>query len=70
MRPTRAGSPWSTNASETVVDRAVDLVGGRAFLRKSILERLVRDMRAARHHPPAAPVAQQMIGIAQRRASR
>lgn len=56
----------STAASATVVDRAVDLVGGRAFHRRSVLERLVRDMRAARHHPPAAPVAQQMIGIATR----
>ena len=35
--------------------------------RRSILERLVRDVRAARFHPPSAPVAQQMIGIAQRR---
>ncbi len=57
----------STNASATVVDRASQIAGGRSFHRRSILERLVRDVRAARHHPPSAPVAQQMIGIAQRR---
>jgi alkylation response protein AidB-like acyl-CoA dehydrogenase len=56
-----------TGACADVVDRAVELVGGGAFHRRSVLERLVRDMRAARHHPPAAPVAQQMIGQARRR---
>ena len=59
----------STNASVDVVDHAVALVGGQAFHRRSVLERLARDVRAARHHPPSAPVAQQMIGIAQRRAA-
>lgn len=57
-----------TTAAVAVVDHAVNVVGGRAFHRKSILERLARDVRAARHHPPSAPVAQQMIGIAARRA--
>jgi acyl-CoA dehydrogenase len=57
----------STHASVAVVDRAVDLAGGRSFHRRSVLERLARDVRAARHHPPAAPVAQQMIGLAHRR---
>jgi alkylation response protein AidB-like acyl-CoA dehydrogenase len=57
----------STNASASVVDRASQLAGGRSFHRRSILERLVRDMRAARYHPPSAPVAQQMIGVAQRK---
>ena len=57
----------STNAASTVVDLAAQLAGGRSFHRKSILERLARDARAARYHPPSAPVAQQMIGIAQRR---
>jgi acyl-CoA dehydrogenase len=56
----------STHASVAVVDRAVDILGGRAFHRRSVLERLARDIRAARHHPPAAPVAQQMIGLARR----
>ncbi len=55
-----------TNAAVAVVDCAVAIVGGRAFHRKSTLERLARDVRAARHHPPAAPVAQQMIGMAAR----
>jgi hypothetical protein len=37
-----------------------------SFHRKSILERLARDVRVARHHPPSALVVQQMIGIAAR----
>jgi alkylation response protein AidB-like acyl-CoA dehydrogenase len=57
----------STNASTAVVDRATQIAGGRSFHRRSVLERLARDVRAARYHPPSAPVAQQMIGIAQRR---
>jgi alkylation response protein AidB-like acyl-CoA dehydrogenase len=52
----------STAAAVEVVDRAVDLAGGRAYLRPSVLERLARDVRAARHHPPADPVSFQMIG--------
>ena len=59
----------STTASAQVVDLASQIAGGRSFHRRSILERLVRDVRAARHHPPSAPVAQQMIGIAQRKLS-
>ncbi|MGI9623457.1 MAG: acyl-CoA dehydrogenase family protein, partial [Acidimicrobiales bacterium] len=54
-----------TKSAVEVVDHAVAIVGGRAFHRRSILERLARDVRAARHHPPAAPVAQQMVGMAQ-----
>jgi len=57
----------STNASTLVVDRATQIAGGRSYHRRSVLDRLVRDVRAARYHPPSAPVAQQMIGIAQRR---
>ena len=34
------------------VDKAVELAGGRAYFRKSPLERLARDVRAARFHPP------------------
>ncbi len=53
----------ATTAAVEVVDRAVALVGGRAYFRRSILERLARDVRAARHHPPAAPVSHQMVGM-------
>jgi alkylation response protein AidB-like acyl-CoA dehydrogenase len=46
----------------TVVDRAVELAGGRAYFRKSPLERLARDVAASRFHPPAAPTSFQMVG--------
>lgn len=59
----------STTASVAVVDCASQIAGGRSFHKRSILERLVRDVRAARYHPPSAPVAQQMIGVAQRKLS-
>jgi len=52
-----------------VVELAVDLAGGGAYFRRNILERLVRDVRAARHHPPAAPVSFQMLGRAARLAA-
>lgn len=45
-----------------VVDKAVELTGGSAFFRKSPLERLARDVRAARFHPPSAPVSYQVVG--------
>jgi alkylation response protein AidB-like acyl-CoA dehydrogenase len=48
-------------AIETV-EKATAIAGGRAFFRKSPLERLNRDIRAGRFHPPAAPVALQMVG--------
>jgi len=51
-----------TTLAAAVVDRAVELAGGRAYFRKSPLERLARDVRAARFHPPAAPVSYQMVG--------
>jgi alkylation response protein AidB-like acyl-CoA dehydrogenase len=44
------------------VDKAIELAGGRAYFRTSPLERLARDVRAARFHPPAAPVSFQMVG--------
>jgi alkylation response protein AidB-like acyl-CoA dehydrogenase len=53
----------STTAAAEVVHHAVTLVGGRSYFRKSVLERLVRDMHAARFHPPSAPVSYQMIGM-------
>lgn len=45
-----------------VVDKAVEIAGGRAFFRKSPLERLARDVRAGRFHPPASPTSFQMAG--------
>jgi alkylation response protein AidB-like acyl-CoA dehydrogenase len=53
----------ATAAAAEVVDHAVTIVGGRSYFRASVMERLVRDMRAARFHPPSAPVSHQMIGI-------
>jgi acyl-CoA dehydrogenase len=44
------------------VEKAVAIAGGGSYVRKSPLERLARDVRAGRFHPPAAPVMQQIIG--------
>lgn len=44
------------------VDKAIEIAGGKAYFRKSPLERLARDVRAGRFHPPAAPVSYQIIG--------
>jgi acyl-CoA dehydrogenase len=49
------------NAIATV-ERAVAIAGGGAYFRKSPLERLARDVRAARFHPPSAPISFQMAG--------
>ncbi|GIU90050.1 MAG: hypothetical protein KatS3mg010_1149 [Acidimicrobiia bacterium] len=46
---------------------AVALSGGAAYFRRSPLERLARDVRAARFHPPAAPVSYQIVGARTRR---
>jgi len=51
-----------TTHAANVVDKAVELCGGRAYFKKSPLERLSRDVRAAKFHPPAAPVSFQMAG--------
>jgi alkylation response protein AidB-like acyl-CoA dehydrogenase len=51
-----------TAHAAAVVDKAVELAGGRAYFRKAPLERLARDVRAARFHPPAAPTSFQMLG--------
>ena len=58
-----------TGAAQTVVDRALAITGGRAFFRRSALERLNRDMHAARFHPPSAPVSFQIAGAGVRRAA-
>ena len=48
--------------AERTVDQALQLAGAQAYFRESPLERLARDMRAARFHPPAAPTSMQMVG--------
>lgn len=56
-----------TEAAIAAVDTAVALSGGSAYFRRSPLERLARDVRAARFHPPAAPVSYQIVGARTRR---
>jgi len=51
-----------TSHAIATVEKAVEIAGGRAYFRKSPLERLARDVRAARFHPPASPVSFQMAG--------
>jgi acyl-CoA dehydrogenase len=48
-------------AIETV-EKAVAIAGGGSYFRKSPIERLARDVRAGRFHPPSAPVSHQIIG--------
>lgn len=58
-----------TSHAIKVVDRAIEIAGGRSYFRKSPLERLSRDVRAARFHPPAAPVSFQIAGERAREAA-
>lgn len=51
-----------TSHAIATVEKAVEIAGGRSYFRKSPLERLARDVRAARFHPPASPVSFQMAG--------
>lgn len=51
-----------TSHAIATVEKAVEIAGGRAYFRKSPLERLARDVRAARFPPPASPVSFQMAG--------
>jgi alkylation response protein AidB-like acyl-CoA dehydrogenase len=51
-----------TEKAAAVVDKAVQLAGGRAYFRKSPLERLARDVRAGRFHPPSSPQSFQLAG--------
>ncbi|HXK33798.1 MAG TPA: acyl-CoA dehydrogenase family protein [Dehalococcoidia bacterium] len=44
------------------VEKATAIMGGTSYFRKSPMERLARDARAGRFHPPSAPVAQQILG--------
>lgn len=54
----------ATTLAAEVVEHAVDVAGGRSFFRRSPLERLARDVRAAQFHPPSAPVSYQIVGSA------
>lgn len=59
-------------AAVETVELANQIAGGKSFFKKSVLERLTRDVRASAYHPPSAPVSSQMIGrrtLAQREAS-
>jgi alkylation response protein AidB-like acyl-CoA dehydrogenase len=58
-----------TDQAIKVVDRAVEIAGGRAYFRKSPLERLARDVRAGRFHPPSAPISYQIAGVRAREAA-
>jgi alkylation response protein AidB-like acyl-CoA dehydrogenase len=58
-----------TARAVAVVDLATQLAGGRSYFRKSPLERLARDARASRYHPPSAPVSVQMAGERAREAA-
>jgi alkylation response protein AidB-like acyl-CoA dehydrogenase len=51
-----------TARAVAVVEKATEIAGGRSYYRKSPLERLVRDVRAGRYHPPAAPISFQIAG--------
>jgi len=55
--------------SIAAVEKAVEIAGGRAYFRKSSLERLVRDVQAGRFHPPSAPISFQIIGQRTREAA-
>ena len=49
----------ATNAVQTVVSKAVEIVGGGAYFRRNPLERLWRDVQAAQFHP--LPEAKQLL---------
>jgi alkylation response protein AidB-like acyl-CoA dehydrogenase len=49
----------AANAVRTVVSKAVEIVGGGAYFRRSPLERLWRDVQAAQFHP--LPEAKQLL---------
>jgi alkylation response protein AidB-like acyl-CoA dehydrogenase len=50
------------DAAVETVELAAQIAGGRSFFKKSVLERLSRDVRAGAHHPPIQLVSAQMVG--------
>lgn len=49
-------------AAVETVELAAQIAGGRSYFKKSVLERLSRDVRASAYHPPSAPISHQMVG--------
>jgi alkylation response protein AidB-like acyl-CoA dehydrogenase len=59
------GAKWrAATAAMRVVDLACDVVGGSSFRRGSEIERLSRDVRAARFHPGTDVFTHEVIGKA------
>jgi alkylation response protein AidB-like acyl-CoA dehydrogenase len=59
------GAKWrAANAAMRVVELACDVVGGSSYRRGGELERLSRDVRAARFHPGTDLFAHEVIGKA------
>ena len=54
----------ATNNAVEIVDKAMSVTGGSGFLKKSPLERLYRDVRGAKVHPPSHYDALEIIGKA------
>jgi alkylation response protein AidB-like acyl-CoA dehydrogenase len=54
----------ATTNAVAIVDKAMSVTGGSGFLRKSPLERLYRDVRGAKVHPPSHYDALEIIGKA------
>ena len=56
------GRQIAGTAAIRTVEQAMDLAGGRAYFRSAGLERLFRDVQAARYHPLKATDQQQLAG--------
>ncbi len=54
----------ATENAVAIVDRAMSVTGGSGYLRRSPLERLYRDVRGAKVHPPSHYDALEIIGKA------
>ena len=52
----------ATEAGQEVVDRAVQLHGGRGVLRGSVVERLYRDIRALRIYEGTSEIQRLILG--------
>ena len=62
--PVFAAKWMSATAAMRVTDLACDVVGGASFRRGHELERLSRDVRAARFHPATDSFTHEAIGKA------